>query len=78
VVSWFCLRVPFPRWLLLGSPVRLVRDGRPDLRNLKRELMSMEDLRSRLRQQGIDDLAAIKDAWLESDGEISVIRSPSR
>ena len=78
VVSWLCLRVPFLRWLLMGSPVRLVRDGRPNLRNLKRELMSMEDLRSKLRQQGIDDVAAVKEAWLESDGEISVIRAPSR
>jgi uncharacterized membrane protein YcaP (DUF421 family) len=74
LTSWLCLRVPFVRWLLLAPPVRLVRNGRAQAGNLRRELMSMDDLRSKLRQQGIEDLAAVKEAWLEPDGEISVIR----
>ena len=77
LVSWFCLRVPFVRWLLMAPPVRLVRNGRVNVRNLKSELMSLEDLRAKLREQGIDDVAGVKEAWLESDGEISVIKRRS-
>jgi uncharacterized membrane protein YcaP (DUF421 family) len=74
LASWLCLRVPFVRWLLLAPPIRLIRNGRVHARNLQRELMSMDDLRSKLRQQGIENLGTVKEAWLEPDGEISVIR----
>jgi uncharacterized membrane protein YcaP (DUF421 family) len=65
----------FVRWLLLAPPIRLIRNGRVHARNLQRELMSMDDLRSKLRQQGIENLATVKEAWLEPDGEISVIKA---
>ena len=41
--------------------------------NLQCELMAMDDLRSKLREHGIEDVRQVKEAWLEPDGEISVI-----
>ena len=55
-----------------GSPV-LVRDGQMLRRNMRRELITEEELFTQLREQGIDDLAAVKEVRMESDGRFSVI-----
>jgi uncharacterized membrane protein YcaP (DUF421 family) len=55
----------------------LVRDGELVRRNLRRQLLSEDELHSRLRQQGIESLQEVKRADLESDGRISVIRQRS-
>lgn len=74
IVGWLGLRVPLVRRFMMSPPVRLVRNGRIIAANLRRELMSRDDLQSKLRQQGVEDVKQVKEAWLEPDGEISVIR----
>jgi uncharacterized membrane protein YcaP (DUF421 family) len=56
------------------APLTLVRNGRVDHANLRREMLSMEELESKLRLEGVEKLADVKIARLEPDGEISVIR----
>jgi uncharacterized membrane protein YcaP (DUF421 family) len=60
-----------------ASPSRLmlVEGGKPRLRNLRREFITMEELREKMREQGIEELREVKAAYLEGDGEISVIRN---
>ena len=53
----------------------LVRQGVAQRRNLRREFISMDELQEKLREQGIEKLADVKAAYLEGDGEISVIRN---
>ena len=57
--------------------LRLVRDGVPLRRNLRREYITMEELREKLREQGLDKITEVKAAYLEGDGQISVIRNGS-
>jgi uncharacterized membrane protein YcaP (DUF421 family) len=59
-----------------ATPVRLqlVRDGIPVRRNMRREYITMEELREKLREQGLEKLADVKAAYLEGDGQISVIK----
>jgi uncharacterized membrane protein YcaP (DUF421 family) len=57
-----------------GSPTLLIHHGRLLHENLRHELMSVRELRVLLRKQGIQELADIEEAVLESDGFISVIR----
>ena len=59
-----------------ASPMRLtlVRDGVMQLRNMRREYITREELDEKLREQGIATLADVKVAYLEGDGQISVIR----
>ena len=57
-----------------GTPTLLIHHGRLIRPNLRRELMSIRELRVLLRKQGIHDLAEIEEAVLESDGFISVVR----
>jgi uncharacterized membrane protein YcaP (DUF421 family) len=66
------------RWferLVQGRPRPLVRNGKLILRNMKRELVTLEELRSALRKQGIDGVTACKLAVLESDGTLTAVRN---
>lgn len=74
LVDWVCYRSPRLRQWLQPSPLKLVENGRPLRRKMRRELISMDELLTKLREQGIADLADVKVAYMESDGEISVIR----
>jgi uncharacterized membrane protein YcaP (DUF421 family) len=60
-----------------SSPDRLtlVQRGVPQRRNLRREYITIEELHEKLREQGIEKLADVKAAYLEGDGQISVIRN---
>lgn len=57
---------------LFTEPLLLIRDGRLIRRNLKRLLMSPEELMARLRKQGIRTLASVSMCMLNPDGEVSV------
>jgi uncharacterized membrane protein YcaP (DUF421 family) len=59
-----------PRQLILISEGRMLRA------NMRRELVTTEELLGKLREHGIENLAEVKTAYMESDGEISVIRRP--
>jgi uncharacterized membrane protein YcaP (DUF421 family) len=62
------------RRVLEAPPLRLVADGHVIRANLRRELVTMQELHAALRQQGVEHLADVKSARMEADGRISVIR----
>jgi uncharacterized membrane protein YcaP (DUF421 family) len=43
-------------------------------RNMRQEMITKEELDNQLRQQGIDDCGEVKEAFIEGDGRISIIR----
>ena len=66
----------FPRiekWLM-PQPVLVVRNGRMLQANMRKEWISRSELMGKLREQGIDKLAEVHRARIESDGSISVVR----
>lgn len=74
LVDYLCYRYPRVRRLLQSRELCLVRNGRILRRNLRRELLSVDELRAKLREHGISDLAEVREAYMESDGSVSVIR----
>ena len=52
----------------------LVKNGRVLRRNLRRELISEQELMAAMREQGIEDLNEVQSACIEADGQISVIK----
>jgi uncharacterized membrane protein YcaP (DUF421 family) len=65
------------RWferLVQGKPLTLVRNGKLVMRNMKRERVTLEELRSALRKQGIDGVSQCRQAVLESDGTLTAVR----
>ena len=74
VLDWLAFRSDFVHWLVNPRPLPLVRDGRIQRQNLRAQLITTEDLMEQLREQGIDDVGKVKEARLEADGNISVIK----
>ena len=73
VLDWLGYRFPRLQRLIRPPPLLLVKDGNPVQRNLRRELITMDELLSLLREEGVEDMAHVKRAYMESDGRISVI-----
>jgi uncharacterized membrane protein YcaP (DUF421 family) len=74
-VSWIGFRFPKARPVLEGTPIVVVQDGEVIERNLKRERLSVDEIREAARLEGIAHLADVKWAVLETTGHISFIKS---
>jgi uncharacterized membrane protein YcaP (DUF421 family) len=61
------------RPLLEGEPTLLISEGRLLERNLRRQRMTVEELRAEARLQSIGSFDAIRYAVLETNGKISFI-----
>jgi uncharacterized membrane protein YcaP (DUF421 family) len=72
--AWLSFRFARLRPLLEGTPTLLIADGEIVSRNLRRERMTEEELRSEARQQSIESLGEIRYAVLETNGKISFIK----
>lgn len=68
-------RFPALRGVLRDDATRLIENGRLLKRNMRRELVTEEELMAVLRRGGIEDLTLVRLATLEADGEISLVRS---
>lgn len=73
-IDWLGYRFPALRWLTRPPPLLLVEDGRILPGNMRQEMITREELMSQLRQQGVEDLAEVKRAFIEGDGRVSVIK----
>ena len=61
-----------------GKPQTLIRNGRLMHKHLERELITVAELESAARKQGIESLAAVQECRLETGGALSFIqRHPS-
>lgn len=74
-VSWLSYRFPRSRPILEGEPLVVVQDGKVIERNLKRERLTVEEIQEAARKQQIAHLAEVRFAVLETDGEISFIKT---
>jgi uncharacterized membrane protein YcaP (DUF421 family) len=60
--------------LVEGRPVRIITDGKVHENALNRERITLAQLRSALRKQGIDSVTCCKRAVLEPDGTLTAVR----
>jgi uncharacterized membrane protein YcaP (DUF421 family) len=74
LLDWLSSKSPRLARLVTPQALALIRNGRVNRENLRREMLTLEDLKSRLRLQGVERIADVKLALLEEDGQISVIR----
>jgi len=72
-VSYLGFRVPRARRLIEPPPLILVEDGRVIERNLRRERMTIDELRAAARQERIASLDEVEWAVLESNGRVSFL-----
>lgn len=71
LMSWLAFRFPRLQPALDGTPTVIVRDGTPDEKAMRRERITIFDLREAARNDGIRDIADIELALLEPDGSFS-------
>jgi uncharacterized membrane protein YcaP (DUF421 family) len=72
-LDWAGYRFPRLGRFIHPPPLELVRDGQILWRNLRRELITLDELKSQLRQQGLEDVGQVRRAFMEGDGRISVV-----
>lgn len=73
-VDWASFRFPMIRRLAEPPPLLLIKDGKLQRKAMRQELLTTTELKSKLREQGIDDFNEIRAAYLEDSGEISVLK----
>jgi uncharacterized membrane protein YcaP (DUF421 family) len=74
VVGWLTYHSKYLEHLIIGRPICLVKDGRVYRRSLKRERITLEELRSALRKQNIMRVSDCKKVVLEPDGTLTAQR----
>ncbi|WP_309638312.1 YetF domain-containing protein [Methylibium sp.] len=74
LLDWASFRFPAVRRFVEPAPLALVRNGRLMRSNMRRELVTVEELQSKLREHGLERFDQVKLALMESGGEISVLR----
>ena len=70
-------RFPAVRQLIQAKPLRLIENGKVLRRNLRKEMITQEELMAALRGEGVEQIDQVRLATMESDGEITVVRNDS-
>ena len=74
LMGWAVYRWPRLERFVQGRPVRIVTDGRVHVPAMRRELLTLSELRSALRKQGIMRIGDCQQVVLEPDGTLSAVR----
>ena len=73
-LNWLSYRFRLVQRFTLPRPLCIVKDGVRQDAALKREMISDEELREMLREHEVEDIAEVRRAYLEPDGQVTVIR----
>lgn len=77
-LDWLSYRVPAIARFLEPQPEVLIRHGRINRKAMKREMITLDELEAKLREEGVDSISDVRIARLESDGKLSVKQRHSR
>jgi uncharacterized membrane protein YcaP (DUF421 family) len=73
-LDWLSFRFPSVRPLLKPPALKLIQNGRLEKNNLRKEMLSEEELKSQLRELEIESYDEVKLCTLEGDGRLSVLK----
>lgn len=77
LISYIALKSRTVSKILSGSPTVLINKSKLNYKQLKKERISIEELLESLRSQGYFNLKDVQYALLETDGNLSIVPSPS-
>ncbi len=75
LLDWGSFRSAWLRRLLEPPPLLLVKNGRLLRKHMRQQFITTDELWTQLRLQGVKELAEVKSAFIEPDGEISVLKA---
>ena len=73
VIDWLSVHVPFVARLTHPPPIEIVKDGVEIKRAMRKEMITHEELMSQVRLAGAETIEEVKRAWVEGNGEISIV-----
>jgi uncharacterized membrane protein YcaP (DUF421 family) len=73
--DWLAFKFSWFRRLTEPPPLPLIRDGKLLRKNMRSELITEDELKSQLREQGLEDWEQVQEAFMESDGHVSIVPS---
>jgi uncharacterized membrane protein YcaP (DUF421 family) len=73
-IDWASFRFARLQKLLEPPPLLLIDDGQVLWRHLRHEFVSESELRSKLREHGVVDPLEVDKAYMEPDGQITVLK----
>jgi uncharacterized membrane protein YcaP (DUF421 family) len=74
LLDWLSYRYRLVARFTEPQTLPLVRHGQFIMKNLRKEMLTPDEVMSKLREQGVAHLRDVRHAYMESDGQISVIR----
>jgi uncharacterized membrane protein YcaP (DUF421 family) len=72
-LNWLGFKSPFFQRIIKPGKLLLVKEGRMIRRNMKKEFLTEEELMSEIRLNGAKQISEVEEAFMETDGRISVI-----
>ncbi len=73
-IDWLSYKFPVINRLISVRKLCLVRDGKLQRRNMRKEFITVDEVYEKMREAGLEHLDQVKHMYMESDGEISVIK----
>lgn len=73
ILDWLAYHVPAFGKIIERQPLVVIENGKLNQANLRKELMSEEELLSQIRQKGVDAFERVRRSFIEGDGHVSVI-----
>ena len=77
-INWLGYRSVLFSKLGQPDPVLLIEDGVMQRKNMRKELITSDELLGMLREQGVDDIKDVKRCCLEGSGDISVVEKEKK
>jgi uncharacterized membrane protein YcaP (DUF421 family) len=74
LIDWLTFRFPRLQHVLEPPPLLLIDNGRVLWRHLRHELISEGELKTKLREHGVTDPREVQKAYMEPDGQITVLK----
>jgi uncharacterized membrane protein YcaP (DUF421 family) len=74
LIDWLTYRFPRLQNVLEPPPLLLIDNGRVLWRHLRHEFMSEGELKTKLREHGVTDAREVDKAYMEPDGQITVLK----
>jgi uncharacterized membrane protein YcaP (DUF421 family) len=71
-IDWLEFHFPVMERLLRPAPLLLIKNGQVLRSHLRQELVTMDELMSRLREEDVADPREVQQAYMEPDGTITV------
>lgn len=73
--DWLAFHYPSLSPILRPRALLLIKNGKLQVRNLRKAMITEEEIVGELREQGVENVKDVKYSYMESDGHISVVRN---